>query len=333
MLRALFISILFAFLSVTPALADDRDETLATSVADTVPPTIKIQQKGITVEATALQMTVNLGVVTANDLVDGTVPVSNNAPATFPLGITTVTWTATDAAGNTAAATQNIVVQDTTPPVITAPVAVTANSSTGQPIAVTIGTAIATDAFIPVTITSNAPTTFPIGNTTVIWTATDANNNSATATQLITVNDTSIFANLPPDPGAVGKATLAGVDSDNDGVRDDVQRWIVMTYPNSQKTRAAFRQFAVDYQNAILDVTSKAVVRNNFISMQRSMACLQYVRTDFFDIALSLKSVVLNTAARSRSFLKGDNLLSGGVYKGISRGVQSCNFNPDVMPN
>ena len=146
-------------------------------------------------------------------------------------------------------------------------------------------------------------------------------------------NSNAIFTNLPPDLGAVGKATLAGVDSDNDGVRDDVQRWIVMTYPNSQKTRSAFRQFAVDYQNAILDVTSKAVVRNNFISMQRSMACLQYVRTDFFDIALSLKPVVLNTAARSRAFLKGDNLLSGGVYKGISRGVQSCNFNPDVMPN
>jgi len=278
-------------------------------------------------------MTVNLGVVTAVDLVDGVVPVSNNAPATFPLSITTVTWTASDAAGNTATAQQQVVVQDTTPPVLTAPAAVSANSTTGQPIVVTIGTATSTDAFTPVSITNNAPATFPIGNTTVTWTATDANNNSTTATQLVTVNDTSIFANLPPDPGAAGKTTLAGIDSDNDGVRDDVQRWIVMTYPNSQKARAAFRQFAVDYQNAILDVTSKAVVRNNFISMQRSMACLQYVRTDFFDVALSLKPVVLNTTARSRSFLKGDNLLSGGIYKGIARGAQNCNFNPDVMAN
>ncbi len=29
--------------------------------------------------------------------------------------------------------------------------------------------------------------------------------------------------NLPPDPGEVGKLTLQGVDSDEDGVRDDVQ--------------------------------------------------------------------------------------------------------------
>lgn len=47
---------------------------------------------------------------------------------------------------------------------------------------------------------------------------------------------------LPPDPGEAGKATLAGIDSDNDGVRDDVQRWIVINYPNSQKTRAALVQ-------------------------------------------------------------------------------------------
>ncbi|MDX8380534.1 MAG: hypothetical protein R8M14_00305 [Ghiorsea sp.] len=34
---------------------------------------------------------------------------------------------------------------------------------------------------------------------------------------------------LPPDPGAAGRGTLAGIDSDNDGVRDDVQRWIALT--------------------------------------------------------------------------------------------------------
>jgi len=55
-------------------------------------------------------------------------------------------------------------------------------------------------------------------------------------------NSNAIFTNLPPDPGAAGKLTLSGIDSDNDGVRDDVQRWIVMTYPNSQKTRAALTQ-------------------------------------------------------------------------------------------
>jgi len=48
--------------------------------------------------------------------------------------------------------------------------------------------------------------------------------------------------NLPPDPGEAGKATLAGVDSDNDGVRDDIQRWIVLSTPDSQKMREALIQ-------------------------------------------------------------------------------------------
>lgn len=41
-------------------------------------------------------------------------------------------------------------------------------------------------------VTNDAPTSFSIGNTTVTWTVTDVNNNSATCTQIVTVNDTEI---------------------------------------------------------------------------------------------------------------------------------------------
>ncbi|MBK6281835.1 MAG: HYR domain-containing protein [Draconibacterium sp.] len=37
---------------------------------------------------------------------------TNNAPAKFPVGNTTVTWTATDAAGNTATCTQLVTISD-----------------------------------------------------------------------------------------------------------------------------------------------------------------------------------------------------------------------------
>ena len=42
---------------------------------------------------------------------------TNDAPTAFPIGITTVTWTATDGAGNTATCTQVVTVTDVESPV------------------------------------------------------------------------------------------------------------------------------------------------------------------------------------------------------------------------
>ena len=67
--------------------------------------------------------------------------------------------------------------------------------------------------------------------------------------QPLPVNVTASVVPVPPDPGEAGKATLEGIDSDNDGVRDDIQRYIVLTYPNSEKTRAGLTQLAVTYQD------------------------------------------------------------------------------------
>jgi Ca2+-binding RTX toxin-like protein len=54
--------------------------------------------------------TPDLGQAVAIDNCRQPVTVTNDAPATFPTGITTVTWTARDAAGNVATATQQVVV-------------------------------------------------------------------------------------------------------------------------------------------------------------------------------------------------------------------------------
>jgi hypothetical protein len=101
------------------------------------------------------------------------------------LGTTLVTWSATDTAGNTGTATQSVTLTDTTAPVLTVPADATATSDI--PVAVAIGTATATDIFTPVTINNDAPALFPVGSTIVTWTATDANGNSVTGTQTVTV--------------------------------------------------------------------------------------------------------------------------------------------------
>ena len=116
--------------------------------------------------------------------------VTNNAPATFPIGTTIVTWTVTDVAGNVSTATQTVTVTDNTNPTISAPASVTvvANSSCTA-FNVALGTALTTDNCAVAAVTNNAPSVFPLGNTTVTWTVTDASGNSATATQTVTVID------------------------------------------------------------------------------------------------------------------------------------------------
>ncbi|GJL79850.1 MAG: hypothetical protein NPINA01_28390 [Nitrospinaceae bacterium] len=90
---------------------------------------------------------------------------------------------------------------DSIPPVITVPADLTVEA-TGIQTGVFIGQATATDnvsAPADITITNNAPPPhrigyiqFPVGVTPVIWTATDERGNSSTATQTITIVDTTL---------------------------------------------------------------------------------------------------------------------------------------------
>ncbi|OGD32527.1 hypothetical protein A3C91_03815 [Candidatus Azambacteria bacterium RIFCSPHIGHO2_02_FULL_52_12] len=54
--------------------------------------------------------------------------------------------------------------------------------------------------------------------------------------------------NLPPDPGAQADKTIAGIDANQNGIRDDVELAIFKEYPGSAKTRAVLLQYALVLQ-------------------------------------------------------------------------------------
>ncbi|MDB9961530.1 HYR domain-containing protein [Oceanihabitans sp.] len=121
--------------------------------------------------------------------------VTNDAPATFAIGDTTVTWTATDAAGNTAMCEQIVTVTDNELPVINdTPANIIVDNNSGScDAAVTWTAATVSDNCPNATISSDYQSgdIFPVGTTTVTYTASDANGNDAAAMSFtVTVNDT-----------------------------------------------------------------------------------------------------------------------------------------------
>ncbi|BAX80686.1 hypothetical protein ALGA_2359 [Labilibaculum antarcticum] len=147
--------------------------------------------------------------------------VTSDAPAVFPIGITTVTWTVTDASGNTATCKQTVTVSDNEAPTIAAPVDVAVDSDLDNCTAssVMLGTPVTDDNCGIKSVKNNAPVTFPLGETIVIWTVTDNVGLKNTATQKVTVTDKvepiAICQNITVQLDATCNVTIAATDIDN----------------------------------------------------------------------------------------------------------------------
>jgi hypothetical protein len=199
------------------------------TVRDTTPPVISAPAT-VTAEATSAAGAAVTFAATANDLVNGTVPVTANPPSgsTFPLGSSLVSLSVTDAAGNTASQNILVNVQDTTAPALVVPADQTleATSAAG---AVATFLANATDAVGVSSLTYSAASgsTFPIGTTTVTVAAKDAAGNITNGSFTITVRDTTApsiaslktsTATLWPPNHKMVPITLSAVTSDAVGV-------------------------------------------------------------------------------------------------------------------
>jgi hypothetical protein len=147
---------------------------------------------------------------------------------------------------------------------------------------------------------------------------------------------------LPPDPGAAGMATLEGIDSDGDGVRDDVERYIWLTYPQSARQRAALFQEAIAFQNLVV---GGATAQNNLQQVDQADDCLSYTfMTGDGDVGGGLRAkdadealtaVVMNTPSRVKAYAQANAQFSGTVTL-ITHYAQKglhCQIPPASLPN
>jgi len=169
---------------------------------------------------------------------------------------------------------------------------------------------------------------FSAATTTVEYTLTVTDTNSGqvkryfnpAGTPAAALTDTNAFATcsglagLPPDPGEAGRRTLEGIDSDLDGLRDDLQRYIALNYAGTPQTMAALRQGVVAVQEAILTSTTSSAL-DQAVAYARSVECLHSTRpNDAGQVGLLMLAQILNTEARGLAYLTFSDRLGGEAF-------------------
>jgi hypothetical protein len=180
--------------TATDAAGNAGSGSFTVTVQDTTAPVIAAQDN-LVVEATGADGAVVEFTPSASDIVSDAVAVaaSPKSGSTFPIGTTSVTLTASDAAGNTATSTFTVTVRDTTAPVISGPGNLTAEATSAAGAVVTFSASASdiVDGAVAVTASPASGSTFALGVTTVTLTSTDAHGNTSTSTFTVTVRDTT----------------------------------------------------------------------------------------------------------------------------------------------
>jgi uncharacterized protein (TIGR03382 family) len=169
--------------------------TFKVTVRDTTAPGVTCPDT-ITVEAVdARGTTVSWSATIATDAVTDSLTIAASPPsgATFGLGVTKVTVTATDTSGNQGTCQFVVHVVDTVAPQVACPADVFTEATASDGAVVNFSPPNTADAVSAPTITLSAASgsTFALGTTTVVATAVDAANNVATCTFTVTVQDTT----------------------------------------------------------------------------------------------------------------------------------------------
>jgi hypothetical protein len=156
---------------------------------------------------------------------------------------------------------------------------------------------------------------------------------------------------LPPKPPKTqNDATLLGIDTNNNSIRDDVEIYIYnrfQGYTNSKVEREIAMQFA-RASNEIITNPETAYEDKKHEILFKALACKWYYydtylqnvegfnnkekyrnEHDIFDA--EFKDVVFNTKERLKAFFRYNKSMGGHVFKTLPHTKDHCDFDPDLL--
>ncbi len=143
---------------------------------------------------------------------------------------------------------------------------------------------------------------------------------------------------LPPAPDpAINNATLLGIDSNNNGVRDDVEIWILKKYKDKHPIYTEIAMQDARNIKKVFEDPNNAV--EDFSAILSAGHCASYyrvcsennssihIKSDL--VGRSYEKIVFNTEARKEAYAQFSSHLSGGTYTmpWCSELKEFCDFN------
>ncbi|GIT97183.1 hypothetical protein [Sulfurovum sp. TSL1] len=128
---------------------------------------------------------------------------------------------------------------------------------------------------------------------------------------------------LPPEPDPkINNSTLLGIDSNNNGVRDDVERWIYKTYKHPIE-RGMMLQEANRLQTQISDISQA----HKYVKLSdKSLSCEYYlektyewfkVKYYYTSTSKEIKKIQFNTIKRRVAYERYNASFSGKVFDNV----------------
>jgi hypothetical protein len=255
---------------------------------------------------------------------------------TSTIGNYTVTYTAQDSAGNEASITRSVEVVNS-PPTLSS-IILESNTTTvnvGEMVQLSVmgaysdGSSNVVDENITYTITPNNSAEMngsvliakKDGNVTVQATVGTVNSNNLNLAITWIVNGHV----LPPEPDkALNDSTLLGIDINNNGVRDDVERWIYEEYKDKHPIHVDIGMQAARGYKLVLETPERA--KEIYPEVEKSIYCEGYYKyeAEFFNEKNLIEKniddrdfrhkIYFNTKERMDTYRQYDTLLSGDSY-------------------